>query len=107
MGGNEYMPGMKYVYLQGLHSRKGIAHYMAKYMAKSEALVAGNYSWSWYWVWPGFVKDWNYLKHCWRCANNGWDEWAFHKVDIPLVGGHGHAGLLGLWRWYLQAGIPP
>ena len=100
VGGNEYMPGLKYVYLQGLHSKKGMAHYLAKYMAKGNEL-AGNYSWSWNWVWPGFVKDWQYLVHCWRCANNGWDEFAFHRVHLPFK------WLLDRWRWHLIAGMPP
>ncbi|MBA7713073.1 hypothetical protein ES703_122071 [subsurface metagenome] len=86
-------------------SKRGVAGYLCQYCAGQHKFV--RYSWSWGWVWPGFVKSWLYLKHCWRCANNGWGSWAHHKVTIPFVGNHGSAGLLGLWRWHLQAGIPP
>ena len=100
LGGGEYMPGQKYVYLQGLHSKKGIAHYLAKYMAKGNE-VAGNYSWSWGWVWRGFVGDWHRLVKAWRCANNGWDEWAGNRQVLSFK------WLLDRWRWHLAAGIPP
>ncbi len=86
-------------------SKRGIAGYLCQYCAGQHKFI--RYSWSWGWVWPGFVRSWLYLKHCWRCANNGWDSWAHHKVTIPFVGNHGSAGLLGQWRWHLQTGIPP
>ncbi|GAJ06306.1 unnamed protein product, partial [marine sediment metagenome] len=86
-------------------SKRGIAGYLTQYCAGQHKFL--RYSWSWGWVWQGFVKSWLYLKHCWRCANNGWDEWAHYKVSIPFVGNHGGAGLLGQWRWHLHAGVPP
>lgn len=93
VGGPEYCPGQKYVYLQRLHSKRGIAHYLAKYMAKGNE-GAGNYSWSWGWVWRGFVRDWVALKSAWRMANDwGW--------------GISYGALLAQWRSFVKAGIPP
>ncbi|MBA7706146.1 hypothetical protein ES703_114993 [subsurface metagenome] len=88
-------------------SKRGIAGYLCQYCAGQHKFI--RYSWSWGWVWQGFVKSWLYLKHCWRCANNNWDLWSDHNKSwaIPFVGDHGNAGLLGLWRFHLQAGIPP
>lgn len=95
LGGPEYMPGAKYVYLQRLRSKVGIAHYLAKYMAKGdETWVRGNYSWSWGWVWRGFCGDWEALKRAWAFGN----ERGF---------GVSYAGLLALWRWHCRAGISP
>ena len=101
----EALTGAKIVYIQKWDGRKWLAHYLAKYMAKTsdERL---HYSWGWGWVWKGFVKDWRRLIKVWRCANNGWDDFAWLKNgvrgwDIPFK------GLLAQWRWHLQAGIPP
>lgn len=44
-------------------SKKDLAAYMAKYMAKDNFF---RYSWSWSWVWRGFCKHWERLKRTWR-----------------------------------------
>ena len=98
VGGAEYMPGLKYIYLQKLHSRRGLAHYLAKYMAKGNT-VAGNYSWSWGWVWRGFVRDWHSLVRVWRCANNGWGDFAGRPLELSFK------WLLDRWRWHLATGL--
>lgn len=93
--------GAKVVYIQRVYGKRGIAHYLAKYMGKGDEYLAGNMSWSWGWVWQGFVRDWKYLVHAWRCARNGFNEWAHYGWDLP------YGALLKQWRWHLQAGIPP
>lgn len=54
------------------YGRRGLANYLANYLAKSPA---GRYSYSWSWVWKGFVKSWERLKRY------GWEMgWTFHRV---------------------------
>lgn len=84
-------------------NKRKIAGYMASYMSNQSA---GHYSWDWGWVWRGFVKDWERLKHCWRCARHGWDEFSPILTGLPRWD-MSLAGLLGQWRWHLQTGIPP
>ena len=97
VGGPEYMPGMKYVYLQAMRSKRGSAHYLAKYMVKDTelALFRGNYSWSWGWVWRGFVRDWTDLKRAWAYAN-----------DV-LHWGMSYGQLLAQWRFFCRVGLAP
>ena len=99
----EALSGAKIVYIQKWDGRKWLAHYLAKYMAKTSG-EGLHYSWGWGWVWKGFVKDWRRLVKTWRCANNGWGDFARPKTgvggwDIPFK------GLLNTWRWHLLAGI--
>ncbi|MBA7584748.1 hypothetical protein ES708_26708 [subsurface metagenome] len=102
------------------YGKRGLANYAVAQYCSGQSLFV-RYSWSWSWVWKGFVKDWQYIKWCWRNARAGRAEWG----GTHLISGHnaerlwvtGWAGgkcwdlsfasLLDKWRWHLQAGIPP
>jgi len=45
---------------KGNKNKRGVAGYLAKYMAKE---IFRRYSWSWGWVYKGFVKTWQSAKH--------------------------------------------
>ena len=96
----EALTGAKVVYVQKWNGSPWLAHYLAKYMAKTNE-SALHYSWGWGWVWKGFVRDWKALVKVWRCAVNGWDLNAGQRTDLPFQ------WLLDRWRWHLKAGIPP
>ncbi|MBA7712533.1 hypothetical protein ES703_121511 [subsurface metagenome] len=70
--------------IKGVWSRRGMAGYMAGYMAKSPA---GRYSYSWGWVWRGFAKSWKLLK----------------RFSREMAWSYDH--LLTVWRWHVRLGI--
>lgn len=78
--------GAPVVYLQRVRGKRGIASYLAKYMAKA---LQGRYSYSWGWVWKGFCKSWKLLK-----AFSQEYAWSFHQ-------------LLTTWRWCIKVGMKP
>ena len=50
--------GARIVDIRRVHSGRGLAGYMASYMAKAPA---GRYCYSWGWVWKGFAGSWKRL----------------------------------------------
>ena len=70
--------------------KKGLAAYMAKYMAKENVY---RYSWSWSWVWKGFCGHWTRLKHTWSYYNSYSGNSPFYE-------------LLRIWRHFVKQKIP-
>jgi len=72
------------------NGKRGLAAYMAKYMAKENMY---RYSWSWSWVWKGFCGHWTHLKRTWRYHNALGMNSNFYE-------------LLRMWRHFLKLKIP-
>jgi hypothetical protein len=77
----EAIHGAPVVDIRRVRGRRGIANYLANYLAKSPA---SRYSYSWTWVWKGFVGSWSYLKKI--AYNNSWSS----------------RHLLTCWRWAVK-----
>lgn len=76
----------------GRQSKRGVAGYLAKYMAKE---MVKRYSWSWHWVYPGFVKTWREAKR------------VVVILKLWLPAGEVAGALLKLWRSHIRALSPP
>ncbi|MBA7551900.1 hypothetical protein ES705_44451 [subsurface metagenome] len=78
--------GAPVVDIRSVRGRRGIANYLANYLAKSPA---GRYSYSWTWVWKGFVKSWEGLKKF------GWEIGASFEETLTC------------WRWCVKLRVKP
>lgn len=77
---------------KGYRNKRGVAGYLAKYMAKE---LFRRYSWSWGWVYKGFVKTWTAAKSM--------------IYGYIRLGGHSWlwGDLLQLWRLHLRRNLTP
>ena len=70
--------------IRRVHGSRGVACYLANYLAKSPA---SRYSYSFNWVWRGFAKSWKLLR-------------GFSKEM-----GWSYMRLLTTWRWHVRMNI--
>lgn len=76
----------------GKRNKRGVASYLAKYMAKE---LFHRYSWSWGWVYRGFVRTWQEAKHL------------FHLFKDAEGGKPTFGQFLNLWQTHLRDRSPP
>ncbi|MBA7714421.1 hypothetical protein ES703_123443 [subsurface metagenome] len=82
----ERIHGARIVDIRCVRSGRGLAGYMASYMAKAPA---GRYSYSWGWVWKGFAGSWKRLCRFYRESS-----WTFQET-------------LTFWKWCIRMGKRP
>ncbi len=82
----EKIHGAPVVDIRKTWRRRGVAGYMAGYMAKAPS---GRYAYSWGWVWRGFAKSWSRLKR------------------FTYEGGYDFGEMLIFWRWCIKMGKKP